>query len=592
MEARYGGETSHYYYGSATGLLDLQVSSRGQDIRYSYYSDGLRKQIDDIGANNFSTFNYDANGNTIGEEYFYLDAGGSAIYSQQTVAEFDELNRISRISDSGVDIRYDYDAVGNRRRIRSDYTQVNNISATVDHWYTYDAMNRVEISKGDLENGLVVRGDGVKITYDAAGRRKTVENGAGSIESYTYNAFGWLMKVDVDGDRRVVRSYYDGGYLKSVQEYRPISTPVLRWRTYDSESGRFEEYGEPYITYAGNNQGQIASNSSYAYNASGQKISENVSRYDRNGVNTERTNSSFNLDKLGNQLSSHVSSSSWSDSQWHTTSQHTRNTYEKWDNYKQVKIEVAGQTSGELRYDWGNGLSKLQYDVNGNLVTATDTYAGRLLNYVNSFDGKVLVRTEETPRYTKQHNYFYFNGIGVGDIGDDGPSYRDYATVLADAQRKKSSSNEQEYRPVMSADFDANYVPVGRQSGVSSGRYTVQGGDSLMSIAGQLWGDKSLWYLIADANGLRGTERLAPGTTLTLPNVTSTNLHHSTETFRPYNPGAAMGDVNPTLPEIPPPPIPPQSNDGCGGIAMIVMVVVAVVATVFTAGAAAVAMGE
>jgi YD repeat-containing protein len=584
-----GGTTSHFYYGSATGQLDLQVSSRGQDIRYSYYENGLRKQIDDIGANNFATFNYDANGNTIGEEYFYLDAGGSAVYSQQTVASFDELNRLSRVSDSGLDIRYDYDAVGNRRRIRSDYTQINNISANVDHWYTYDAVNRVVISKGDLENGQVVRGDGVKISYDSGGRRKTVENGAGSVETYTYNAFGWLMKVDIDGDQRVVRSYYDGGYLKSVQEYRPAAAPVLRWRSYNSERGRMEEYGEPYLYYPGDNRGQLASDTSYIYNAAGQKITENVSRYDKDGTNTENANSRFSLDKLGNQLSSSVSTSSWSDNKWHTTGQTTRYGYEKWDTYKQVKIEVAGQTSGELRYDWGNGLSKLQYDVNGNLVTATDTYAGRLLKYVNSFDGKVLVRKEETPRYTKQHNYFYFNGIGIGDIGDDGPSYRDYATVLADAQRKKSTSNEQEYRPVIAADFDANYVPVGRQSGVSSGSYSVQAGDSLMGIAAQLWGDKSLWYLLADANGLRGTERLAPGATLTLPNVTSTNLHHSAETFRPYNPGAAMGDVNPTLPEIPPPPIPPQKG-GCGGIAMIVMVVVAVVATVFTAGAALLAM--
>ncbi|WP_228287696.1 hypothetical protein, partial [Acinetobacter pittii] len=55
------------------------------------------------------------------------------------------------------------------------------------------------------------------------------------------------------------------------------------------------------------------------------------------------------------------------------------------------------------------------------------------------------------------------------------------------------------------------------------------------------------------------------------------------ETFRPYNPGEAIGNTQPTVPSPPPPPKPKKK---CGGIAQIVMIVVAVVATIFTAGAA------
>jgi len=285
-----------------------------------------------------------------------------------------------------------------------------------------------------------------------------------------------------------------------------------------------------------------------------------------------------------------MSTSSYDDGTWTTSNQTTRFTYEKWDNYKQTKIEISGAIGDDLRYGWDKGLSELVYDVNGNVLQAKDNYGGRLLGYINSYDGKVLVRSEEAPSYTKQHQYFYYQGIGIGDIGDDGASYRDYASVLSQAQRKQSS-REAEYKPVMAADFDANFVPVDRQSGVTSGRYNVNRGDTLMSIATNLWGDRSLWYLIADANGLKGTENLASGTTLTLPNVTTTNLHNSSSTFRPYNGGAVLGDINPTLPEVPPPPIPPEPKaGGCGGVAMIVMIVVAVVATVVTAGAAAVAM--
>ncbi|MCV2885332.1 LysM peptidoglycan-binding domain-containing protein [Aestuariibacter sp. AA17] len=585
-----GGNTFHYYYNANSGFLDVQTGSTGQNISYSYFGTGQKKGIDDTGANNYATFDYDANGNVIGEEYFYFNDGGQAVYSQQTRATFDELNRIKSITDTGVSIQYQYDAVGNRRRIQSTYTNVDGNSASVDHWYTYDAMNRVEISKGSLENGAIVRGDGVKVTYDAAGRRSTVENAGGSIESYTYNAFGWLVAVKVDGNLRATRSYYDGGYLRQVKEYRPHEQPVVRWREY--REGRYEYIAEPYEYYPNGNNGSLHSTTDYYYNAAGQKRSESNKRYTSAGVNDQNVTTSYMLDKMGNVLSSRASTSSkQSDGSWSTSVQTTRNTYEKWDNYKQSKIEIQGSVNGELRYSWANGLSKLEYDANGNLVKATDTYAGRVLDYVNSFDGKVLTRTEEAPTYTKKQRYFYYNGVGVGDIGNDGPSYRDYASVLAEAQKKRSSnaSKEQEFKPVMAADFDANFVPIGRQSGISNGRYTVNSGDTLMNIATQLWGDKSLWYLIADANGLKGTESLTAGTVLNIPNVASTNLHNSSETFRPYNAGAAMGDVNPTLPEVPPPPIPPK-KDGCGGIAMIVMVVVAVVATVVTAGAAALAM--
>jgi YD repeat-containing protein len=586
-----GQNTYIYSYDQAAGWLSKQTGSNGQDIRYAYYSNGLRKQIDDLAARNNATFNYDAQGNLIREDYYYHDNSGQTLYSQRTRASFDELNRLSQVVDQGVDIQYSYDAVGNRRRILTNFIQVNNQSATQDYWYSYDSMNRVQISKGSLLNGQVARGDGVSITYDSGGRRKTVTNAGGSVETYTYDAFGWLVRVDVDGQKRVERSYYDGGYLKSVKEYKTVTVPEVRYREY--RNGRYENLSEPYDYAPAGTVTQLATESLYTYNAAGQKLTEQTKKYDNN-TNNENINVSYVVDALGNMLSSSTSSSVLSNGQWSTTTQQSRFSYLKMDSYKQKSIEVTATLNGQVRYQWDKGLSQMEYDVNGNLLRAVDSYAGRMLSYINSYDGKVLTRTEESPQALKKHRYFYFNGNGIGDIGDDGPSYRDYASVLADAERKaqqNQQSKEQEYKPVFSADFDANFLPVDRQSGVTSGRYTVRRGDTLQTIAAALWGDKSLWYMLADANGLQGTEALANGTTLSLPNLASTNLHHSSETFRPYNPGQALGDINPTLPEVPPPPIPPAKKAGCGGVAMIVMAVVAVVATVVTAGAAALAMG-
>jgi hypothetical protein len=37
----------------------------------------------------------------------------------------------------------------------------------------------------------------------------------------------------------------------------------------------------------------------------------------------------------------------------------------------------------------------------------------------------------------------------------------------------------------------------------------VRGGDTLKSVAQALWGDSAMWYLIAEANGLSGTQTLS-----------------------------------------------------------------------------------
>ena len=42
----------------------------------------------------------------------------------------------------------------------------------------------------------------------------------------------------------------------------------------------------------------------------------------------------------------------------------------------------------------------------------------------------------------------------------------------------------------------------------SRGSYVVQSGDTLQGIAQNLWGDSSLWYLIADANALSADSAL------------------------------------------------------------------------------------
>jgi len=113
----------------------------------------------------------------------------------------------------------------------------------------------------------------------------------------------------------------------------------------------------------------------------------------------------------------------------------------------------------------------------------------------------------------------------------------------------------------------------------------------LYSIAAAVWGDSSMWYLIADANGLTADADIASGQVIRIPNKV-TNIHNNSSTMRPYSAGERMGDTSPTLPDAPVAPIPtPKQNKKCGGLAKIIVAVVAVVATIYTAGLASGALG-
>ena len=103
------------------------------------------------------------------------------------------------------------------------------------------------------------------------------------------------------------------------------------------------------------------------------------------------------------------------------------------------------------------------------------------------------------------------------------------------------------------ADFDFDVATDQINSyvqGSAAGSYTVQQGDTLQGIAATLWRDGSLWYKLASVNGLSAASALPEGTQLTLPGgvIRDTN---SSSTFRPYDPGEILGNVNRPL-RLPP----------------------------------------
>ena len=108
----------------------------------------------------------------------------------------------------------------------------------------------------------------------------------------------------------------------------------------------------------------------------------------------------------------------------------------------------------------------------------------------------------------------------------------------------------------------------------------VQTGDTLRSLAQRVYGNSNLWYVLAEANALQGDGDLVAGSTLKVPEVKVTA--NDSNTFKPFNPGEAIGNTAPGLPYIEPPP----QQAGCNMLQAIIIIVVAVVVTYFTAGAA------
>ncbi len=106
------------------------------------------------------------------------------------------------------------------------------------------------------------------------------------------------------------------------------------------------------------------------------------------------------------------------------------------------------------------------------------------------------------------------------------------------------------------------------QQGAGAGSYTARAGETLQSVASNLWGDASLWYKIADANGLSRSARLNEGQVLRLPASVMKNTHNAS-TYQPYDPAEAIGDTSPTTPK------PPKKNK-CGAFGQVLLVVIAV----------------
>jgi len=435
------------------------------------------------------------------------------------------------------------------------------------------------VTLGQLQNGKVVRGTtGYDITYDALGRRTSAtstlpdsQTGVPTYvrEQYDYDRIDRVKQVrlyNTEGDQAPVV----GG---SNRKYNAVGS-LLELQTI--KSGNVETQK---ITYTYDRDQRVQSEIT-VNNMDNSRRDRTLYTYQGDGILTSTL--AETIDANGNVIANAGNAT-------------TAYAYEKWDSYKEktVTVMVTGPR------DWRTGTSTYKYDSNGHINELSDAQANRTIKYDNNQNGQVLRRYQidreanGSDKPAQVRNFYYLNGRGVGDTGSDRAENRvDYAQQLAEQEIKDKKGKVSQINPqlnqriqaVTSADFDQNFQAINDGFPAKTpGTHIVQPNETLQTIALAMYGDGSLWYLIADANGLTGNDQLVSGLRLTIPNVVS-NIRNNAETFRPYDVKLALGDTTPTLPAPPPPP---KGKKGCGALATILVVAVAIIVTVYTAGLAA-----
>ncbi len=581
-------ETYEYSYDSF-GQMERETSLSDSSfyIDYEYFDNGLLARKSEVHSSQRtieSTYNYDVRGLRTAEVHTTRDSTTHTAYgfnnsneleiqtihtpresTVETYYQYDALGRLSEVSSpagyfntDGIIresaelgyLRYNYDEWGNRRSIESQSRLPGaSNSANRAEYFSYDEEGRTLTSRTSLSSENTTK----TYTYDNAGRQTTVEQFSHTATTDIYGTNGGPFTTtfyDVQ-----TNFYNDLGLLEEVVEHdravdqqgpRDSGHRTIQSHTYDNRGFRTISIvdGETTTTAYRNDGVVIKSETrdsanrlksivdSYSFDTDGNMLSYRFRYYDEGSL--EFTNTyrySYVKTYTGEQVSSIIVDSD----QDHTDTGETYNTYDIRGRLTRSQITETNSDNSRT----GFSTKYFAYNADGQIT-------GSYYRKYGESDAEI-------------QTIFYSNGNKIADIGDAG----------------------------------INITPIQSQyeAGGTPGSYTVNVGDTLTNIAQALFGDASLWYVIAEANGLAmgPTDRFTQtdaGRSLTIPNTNQTLRNNST-TFTPYNPTDIIGDLTPD-PEIVPPP-PPKSK-GCNALAIIAIIVVAVVVTVFTAGAAAVAM--
>jgi large repetitive protein len=303
------GDRVYAYTNSASGSqTGVSITSAGATMpnatrSITYYDNGQIKQVTE--GQNSTSFVYDLNGQIIEEINRTFDANNTLVWVKTTTT-YDAQGRITQIVRSDLSqpastvietvaltMNYSYDAAGNRRKIEALSTYRPSTSTTTnsqEYWYTYDAMNRVKVTNGKLQNGQILAAEyrvgyetSFAYEYDEVGNviLVTLQNASGPTTKIqkdytlrnqlwrTYAAMTNITSTYVDQERQ----YDDAGRLIATFEFYPEGTTRLIFNN-GNDTGPSVNVG-----------GWVSALTRYEYNADGTLLKR--SEYGRkHGVNT------------------------------------------------------------------------------------------------------------------------------------------------------------------------------------------------------------------------------------------------------------------------------------------------------------------
>ncbi|MDK2125911.1 LysM peptidoglycan-binding domain-containing protein [Parachitinimonas caeni] len=593
LQYRTGRIDRSFAYDEAGHLISTRESRTANVADWVNGQTVIRDQITNLGD---ATRRYDSEGRVVMEQQ---DRGN--LYWVQATA-YDNAGRLERVAANGVAMTYYYDGAGNRRAVLGASMETAGTRwVGYSNWYRYDDRNRVAISQGMLvgEGIVVARRSHFLLQRPETTVANNMPNFAGASiaippdqQAYDLNNSGTSLR------------YRGSGTLRSevtTKEKRLTNTDINEYTVGDKLA--YDDFGR--VTAFRHNSNMAANASDSAY------LNQSRRQYDYAGrVGVEETfkeDGAFDQRRFNNY-----------DADGRLVRQQSVNQRQIYDNRNRW-------VNGEIPETGGSAPTKIQENV---ITSVNYTYTGETLKSYGVKDEKSGQTTTydyayagfESWKEVSQTAKTQFSN-GQNSVGETTTSLDDYGNALKirDTQspsgdrvmkydidgrllekRRGSDARAQRFAYAggniigstagtdagQGSDFDYNYTALSAKAlpTTTQSNYVVNTGDTLQKIALATWGDANLWYLVADANGIKPTDTLKPGSTLKIPStVTAANR---SDTFKPYNAQKLIGDTTPNIP--PPPPLP--QKDQCG-LAQVMMIAVAIVVTVYTAGAVASALG-
>ncbi len=591
------GVTTHYGY-DITGLrvsenittgIDFEGNTHNRTMTYTYDEMGQMTRWHDAETKTHLNYIWDKAGNL---QMTFTDAGYDPEFENVDLEPLlnDAENFIRDLEDSSGDKIY----TGERGRVLREYAVDQNIgmidlfdgvfgtstvtentggphgggNTTITIWEDSFLDN-----KNALEKLLRQLGYGNEVDAAIAQAKQDNPNFHFIEHEYTYDENHRVKRITQRGEAYREFAYYDDGSRKRETQTNNGKTIVYEYEDYDY-AGRVKRV-------VWNDDGKEFEGR-WIYDKVGnitEYAEDEVRSRDANGVVDDHKKIRRSIKELHNNYRVHITTEKSRDKEDEWVTKKTTNDLDLSGRVKQIKSEEGDSTfffdhtyeadgrerEVKVRGKDVGGVTRSVYDANDKLIYVNKGKAEKAdseerLRFVNNNDGQITFRYHDqgdNDDVDTRTEFLYANDNPVGEIG----------TIENGDTKVELDTGRYNLVDKIDGEFPGSTVTF----------YNAQAGDTLYSIAAAVYGNPSLWFVLAEANGLSPSEEIAEGTRIQIPNRIETG-RLTAETHSIYKEGEIVGSTLPNLKST-------AKKDNCRTFLVIVIVVVlAVVAAVATAG--------